>query len=91
MANFQPEVRNILRSISIKYNLPLVTIEEIWTSQFKFAAEKIATGEYGNYESFENVYLPNFGNFVASKKKIENITERVNNKKLLEDGEGTRE
>jgi hypothetical protein len=70
MLTLQPEIRKILRLAAIKYNLPISTIEEIWVSQFKFAASKMAEGEFGEYDTYENIYLPNFGNFVASEAKI---------------------
>jgi nucleoid DNA-binding protein len=58
----------LIQRIATKYNLPLRKIEEIVMSQFKFSAEKIASGE------FKAIRLAYLGKFSANPKRLEHLS-----------------
>ena len=64
----------LIQTLASKYNLPLSTVEDIITSQFKYVATII---EEGNLDA---IRLPYFGNFWVKNGRVDCITKRKKKK-----------
>jgi hypothetical protein len=66
----QKKVTPLIKSISLKYNVPLDVVKAIINSQFECAREEAKKGEKGKPETFRNVRFKHLGLLVAKPSKI---------------------
>jgi nucleoid DNA-binding protein len=64
----------IIYKLSNKYNLPAKVIKEIISSQFKFTAMIMSSG------NFDTIRLPYLGKFTVNPNRVKHITKRANAK-----------
>lgn len=64
----QKEIKDLIKSLSIKYNKPEHVIEEICMSQLQFLKENISKSFN---EEMKTIQLPKFGKFTFSSKRKE--------------------
>mgnify|MGYP003627614148 CR=1 FL=1 len=69
----------IIYSLSHKYNLPAKVIKEIISSQFKFTAMIMSSGD------FDTVRLPYLGKFTVNPNRVKHINKRTNEKNAKKD------
>ena len=55
--------KEIIQTLATKYNLPLVKVEKIVKSQFKYVTKVMSNGK------FDSVRLPYFGRFYSKKER----------------------
>jgi len=72
------ETDKIIKHLSLKYHIPVVDIEDIIKSQFKFVKETIESATKDDTETFKTIKLLSFGKFLANDKVIFHI---IKNKK----------
>jgi nucleoid DNA-binding protein len=65
----------IIYKLSNKYNLPAKVIREIISSQFKFTAMIMSSG------NFDTIRLPYLGKFTVNPNRVKHITKRANAKR----------
>ena len=64
----------IIYSLSNKYDLPAKVIKEIISSQFKFTALIMSSG------NFDTIRLPYLGKFTVNPNRVKHINRRANEK-----------
>lgn len=64
----------IIYKLSNKYNLPAKVIREIVSSQFKFTAMIMSSG------NFDTVRLPYLGKFTVNPNRVKHINKKANKK-----------
>jgi hypothetical protein len=80
--NLQKKVEDTIKEYAQKINKPYHVVLAAWLSQFKFTRAEISS------LNFKTIKLPNWGKYIASPIKLENIDytdKKEAQKKKLED------
>lgn len=64
------------KKASVKNNIPLVVIEEIFYQYYKMIAETINNADYDNPDSFLSFNLPKLGKLYVSKNKLKRLIDK---------------
>lgn len=72
----QKKIEDLLKVLSIKYNLPIQVIFEIYNSQFRKLKQEISSLE------FKTIKLPAWGKYIPSNKKMEKLKEAYDQKRI---------
>jgi nucleoid DNA-binding protein len=76
----QREIRNVVKILATKYNLSYQdTLNIVW-SQYGYVHDVIESAEKNNVDTFDNVQLKGLGTFYVSKKHVEFLKKKSNEK-----------
>jgi hypothetical protein len=71
MQKYQQEVLDQMLKISLKHNIPLGKIKEVYSNVFEFMIKEFSEIHHSNSESWDkNIIIKNFGKFVVNKSKL---------------------
>lgn len=69
----QKKLTPLIKSLSLKYNVPEDVVRAVIKSQFECAREETKHGESGKPETFPNVRFKHLGLLVARPRKVKAI------------------
>lgn len=77
----QKGVRDIIKEVALKTNLPIKSVEDIIISEFEFVRSEMQKGVRGDESSFKSILLKYLGTFAFHRDKhmaIEYNIKKVN-------------
>jgi len=74
----QKEIRDLIKIIAKKHDLPFETAREIIYSQFKFLRKEIEKGSKEDTSTYKNVLLKYLGTFHVTERKINFLNKKKN-------------